>query len=129
MPQHTKPDPIKWCFFCGALLARKRYNGILESNLAFLRRKFCDLSCAKSKHNPGRQEYTRGVRRYRQAYCERCGTSRNLAIHHKDRNWKNNNPSNLQTLCSVCHTRLHWKEDPSFGAPRKKYCSICAATH
>jgi hypothetical protein len=39
--------------------------------------------------------------------CEKCGSETNLAIHHKDRNHNNNNISNLQCLCSSCHTRTH----------------------
>ena len=39
--------------------------------------------------------------------CEKCGSETNLVIHHKDRNHNNNNISNLQCLCSSCHTRTH----------------------
>jgi len=43
--------------------------------------------------------------------CKKCGKTKNLNIHHKDRNRKNNNINNLEVLCSMCHAHLHknWK--------------------
>jgi 5-methylcytosine-specific restriction endonuclease McrA len=35
--------------------------------------------------------------------CEKCGTTKNLNIDHKDGNRSNNNPDNLETLCWPCH--------------------------
>jgi 5-methylcytosine-specific restriction endonuclease McrA len=45
--------------------------------------------------------------------CERCGYSKNrniLQIHHKDRNTKHNDPSNLEILCPNCHAEEHYGE-------------------
>jgi 5-methylcytosine-specific restriction endonuclease McrA len=39
--------------------------------------------------------------------CEVCGNPSSVAIHHKDKNRKNNNISNLQALCFSCHTTIH----------------------
>ena len=39
--------------------------------------------------------------------CAKCSTTKALVIHHKDDNHTNNVLSNLQVLCSPCHTRLH----------------------
>ena len=41
--------------------------------------------------------------------CSICGSKKNLCIHHKDRNRKNNplNGSNWQILCHRCHQILH----------------------
>jgi 5-methylcytosine-specific restriction endonuclease McrA len=36
-------------------------------------------------------------------YCEQCGTTARLEVHHIDGNWKNNQPANLQVLCRTCH--------------------------
>jgi len=45
--------------------------------------------------------------------CEICGSTENLELHHKDRNPKNNDPSNIQLLCRKCHRRIHgWKQRP-----------------
>ena len=36
--------------------------------------------------------------------CQRCGTRRNIEIHHRDRNHKNNQLTNLVPLCrDRCH--------------------------
>jgi len=39
--------------------------------------------------------------------CEHCGSNFNICIHHKDKNYKNNNLDNLQALCRSCHSRHH----------------------
>ncbi len=44
--------------------------------------------------------------KYKKSKCERCGSTRNLMVHHKDENRKNNKPSNLQTLCWSCHEKM-----------------------
>ena len=53
-------------------------------------------------------------RRYRlhiKDRCERCGfvpeAYCQLTIHHLDKNHKNNDPLNLQTLCHNCHNLVH----------------------
>lgn len=49
--------------------------------------------------------------KHRKTRCEVCGrkrtSHRNLDVHHKDEDRSNNDPSNLQTLCWSCHTKLH----------------------
>lgn len=40
--------------------------------------------------------------------CVKCGTIEKLHIHHKDGNWKNNEPSNLQLLCKTHHRQNHF---------------------
>ncbi len=72
------------------------------------------------------------------AACELCRTTDNLAVHHEDRNWRNNDPSNIRTLCASCHTSLHHsrgdivtkREQPPClhcGKPsyRGGYCNTC----
>lgn len=39
--------------------------------------------------------------------CERCGSTKNLLVHHKDRDRYNNNPDNLERLCKSCHQKEH----------------------
>lgn len=39
--------------------------------------------------------------------CSICLSKEKIVVHHKDRNHKNNNPENLQILCSSCHSKLH----------------------
>ena len=52
--------------------------------------------------------YKNGISTYTQhkkGACEQCGSKKNLMVHHKDGNRKNNEPSNLQTLCWSCHEK------------------------
>jgi 5-methylcytosine-specific restriction endonuclease McrA len=39
--------------------------------------------------------------------CVRCGSTKDLQVHHKDWNHTNNDPSNLETICGECHRREH----------------------
>jgi len=39
--------------------------------------------------------------------CNRCGTDRQIEIHHKDEDITNNSVSNLVPLCKRCHILLH----------------------
>lgn len=41
--------------------------------------------------------------------CDECNGRLNLGIHHKDLDYFNNNPKNLQVLCVSCHITLHKK--------------------
>lgn len=41
------------------------------------------------------------------AQCERCGSTKFLLVHHKDRNRDNNNINNLEVLCKSCHQAEH----------------------
>lgn len=66
--------------------------------------------CHKEKYG----DFTHKNRNRKKTSCERCGfipeDMCQLDVHHMDRNNKNNNPSNLKTLCSNCH-RLEHRED------------------
>jgi len=129
MPQHRKPDPPKTCAQCGATLHRKRFRGTLESMGCFLRRRFCDLTCsglAQRKAEPTRRALLGRVRHLRKSHCERCGTSDSLSTHHINRNWRDNRPENLQTLCASCHTSLHHEHGDIVQAKPKRPCRICA---
>lgn len=50
--------------------------------------------------------------------CECCGSTRNVDVHHKDKDYHNNNPENLQMLCRSCHMKAH---------SEKGVCVICGA--
>lgn len=56
--------------------------------------------------------------------CEICGTyseGRNLHVHHKDRNRKNNNLENLQVVCCLCHNNIiHPRERDYLGRFKKE---------
>ena len=45
--------------------------------------------------------------------CERCGYNKHeagIVVHHIDRNRSNNDISNLEVLCAICHNIEHWGE-------------------
>lgn len=104
------------CSTCSALLVRKNINGRMEDFAVFQRRKYCNRQCmAKGQEKPEttltRNYLTKKMARpYLKPQCELCATVRKLSIHHKDRNWRNNHPDNLQTLCASCHTSLHHRQ-------------------
>lgn len=43
-------------------------------------------------------------------HCNRCGATEQLVIHHRDGVHTNNIPSNLEVLCSPCHSSHHKQE-------------------
>tara|TARA_B100001057_G_C22645659_1_gene869967 strand:- start:149 stop:493 length:345 start_codon:yes stop_codon:yes gene_type:complete len=62
------------------------------------------------KHNEETYNYANGkYTRHKKHFCEMCGKNDNaigpscLQVDHKDGNRKNNQASNLQTLCYECH--------------------------
>lgn len=111
MPVPPKADPIKLCKICGALLVRKRFNGRLEDRTRFLSRKTCGQSCGNSRTTVQVDSHRWRARQIHKATACECGATTKLHVHHKDRNPANNDPANLQTLCSSCHLKLHWRED------------------
>lgn len=112
MPIAPKPDiPGKFCKACGKPLVRKRYKGVLESNLRYRRREHCDQSCANSRAEVTKSALHWRARRHRKDACEECGTTTDLHVHHEDGNPANNDEANLKTLCGSCHLRLHWRDD------------------
>lgn len=108
----AKDDPTKTCEMCGEPLTRKRFaSGRLEDRGVFLRRKFCSQSCANTRTEITRSGHAYRAKAYKKATCEECGGRSRLHVHHHDRNWRNDAPANLVTLCASCHLKLHWRED------------------
>ena len=120
---------MKNCKHCSAPMERKRINGRLEDFTVFQKRKFCDQKCmaeAMLKEDPSRSARNKMSRKIGlKPACEKCGTTQKLAIHHQDRNWRNNDPSNLQTLCGSCHTSLHHACGEISPAQPKPPCMYC----
>jgi hypothetical protein len=112
MPVPPKPDPTKCCETCGTELLRKRFaSGRLEDRTVFLKRRNCSQACANTREEVTRSGHQYRAKPHRKATCEECGTTERLHVHHRDRNWANDDPANLETLCASCHLRLHWRED------------------
>lgn len=105
-----KPTLEKHCAECGAAFSRKRFaSGRLEDFAVFNRRLYCSLSCAnlQSKGGDSRTRWHVRAQEHRKSSCESCGSTAKLHVHHCDENWRNNDPSNLQTLCESCHRSWH----------------------
>lgn len=95
-------------------MRRKRYNGRLEDLGVFQRRKYCDKRCMATDHNErevGKSAHLWRARRHRRDACERCGSTSDLHVHHKDGDWRNDAIDNLETLCGPCHLKHHWDTD------------------
>lgn len=124
-----KSDPEKYCQFCGKRMHRIRFDsGRLEDLSAFVRRKYCSRECMKKAFvKVGQNEQDIGPAHHSarkikyliqgaDMVCEKCGSTRNVEVHHKDGNYQNNSPENLMILCRSCHMKEH--------KPKGK-CKIC----
>jgi hypothetical protein len=100
-------DPERHCERCGLVLTRQRFGTRLEDRSAFLRRKFCSLTCANSRLTTKEGTYHWRARKYRKAACEACGRTKALHVHHVNGDPSNNDLVNLQTLCMHCHNFWH----------------------
>jgi hypothetical protein len=93
--------------------------------LANLHKKTCSRSCANIhragiKYKVGRpRDKVHTLRALklrllekRGINCERCGYNKSeiLQVHHRDRNRKNNDLSNLELVCPNCHYEEHFLE-------------------
>jgi 5-methylcytosine-specific restriction endonuclease McrA len=115
MSQKIKPDPEKYCAHCGTRLTRKRFaSGVLESLLHFGRRKFCDQKCMARAFDarPSRSADASTSRYHARKMvppgpCSICGKPDAMDVHHRDGNFTNNRPENLQRICRGCHTHHH----------------------
>src|SRR3990172_3308786 len=100
MPFPPKPTPEKRCTICGKRYRRKRFwDGRMEDLQAYMRRRFCSLSCANSRSKGGlsRKAFHARARKLRKAHCEACGCRNRLHAHHVNEDWMNNGPENIQT--------------------------------
>lgn len=81
------------------------------------KRKFCSRACvnkaAKEIWRPDFATVRKNMLKRNQiVICERCGYDTHpeiLGVHHKDRDRKNNDLSNLEVLCPNCHSLEHSK--------------------
>jgi hypothetical protein len=107
MAMPRKKDPKKSCERCGVPLTRSVTGGRLEDMGVFLRRRFCSLTCANSRDSVKKGTLHWRARRLRKEMCEACGAPKSLQAHHVDQDLRNNDPTNVQTLCKHCHDFWH----------------------
>ena len=93
-------------------------NARIESQKSDWRQSNLEYVLAKAKQDREQRHYD-GIRDEilkRDNYqCVDCGSTDQLAVHHKDGNGRgkdnpNNDPSNLETLCRACHMKAHRQE-------------------
>ena len=115
MRKDTK-NSVRYCKYCGKQLKRKRFNDRLEDFTVFNNRKYCDRICMRKDylkigiHTQSFSNAHTTARKINKLIlhkdeCEKCGSQKNLDIHHKDGNWQNNELDNLICLCRSCHTK------------------------
>ena len=117
-----------YCQNCQKFLVRKRFNGRLEDNKVFEKRKYCDRYCmaeAMLKDRPTKSAIGKRLIQHRKDSCEHCGTSETLLVHHIDGNLYHNEPSNWKTLCNSCHTTLHHQQGDILPKQQKTPCYVC----
>ena len=111
----------KWveCDYCG----KEVYKSPKDIRRSKRNKYFCSVSCHCSWENKnvrcgenspnwiaGHNVYRRLLKRAgKKELCRRCGNTdkRVLAVHHIDRNRKNNKTENLEWLCRNCHCIVH----------------------
>lgn len=121
-----KPVELKRCAYCGKIMEiAKLKNGYLESASQYNRKKYCNRDCMKKAFRKDETESVSWSNMHRHARmiippanCKICGSATNVDVHHKDGNYLNNSPENLQRLCRSCHNLQHRKAAS---------CSICGA--
>jgi len=76
-----------------------------------------------------RSAHAERAQRHRKDACERCGTTVGLQINHRDRDWGNDDPANLETVCGSCHMKGHWQEPGRLFTVVARTCSLCGQPH
>jgi len=118
--RRIEPDK-KLCMNCGAMFGRRRFsNGKLEDVSKFDRRYYC-AECSKSHRvfTTKRDSFLARARKSRQYACSRCGSTKDLHIHHINGIPFDNDLTNLITLCKRCHLDHHW------GHATESLCLYC----
>lgn len=133
------------CQHCGKEIERGiSPNGRKEENYRYLSRQFCNSKCigdymrakgiSVKKLGDGRKltrrYYAVKAKQFKKTSCERCGTEKNLTVHHINKEWWNNDPSNLMTVCNSCHSKIHHEMgDIKVPIGDRLPCRICGVEY
>ena len=110
LAKQAKKTESKTCLKCGKKFNRRRFGKRLEDYTRWKARKYCSKQCNYIREPISHKTtFHRLARTFLEDSCNHCGSMENLDVHHKDRNYKNNDPKNLETLCHSCHMKLHWR--------------------
>lgn len=120
-----KTDMVRACIHCGKEYTR---------SAGQTKRRFCSRQCAiASNHGPAQHELLLFTQRNKKPpkrsldmkdhyrACQRCGWGHEPAIlhrHHKDRNRRNNSPTNIEILCPTCHVLEHFQAGDSIWSAK-----------
>lgn len=63
------------------------------------------------QYKTGVGTYSQRAFEYYGRKCNRCNSTKNLLVHHKDEDRENNDLENLEVLCKGCHQKHHEHRD------------------
>ena len=106
----------KNAFYCADCRGKVRSEQVMRSRAA--RNPHIARGVGSGGNQWGRKNhrYKDGLSHYRENYCRAhpgtpscvaCGSTKNVVIHHIDRDRKNNQMDNLIALCRCCHAQVH----------------------
>lgn len=108
--------------FCKQCKAKRRSYQVMVSRKKKIPETEIGVGSGNSKSNRrgmSNHNTTTGIMLYRDmidtSVCSKCGSTKNLLVHHLDSNRTNNKPENLVCLCKRCHQLHHCKRDKKTG--------------
>lgn len=126
---------LKRCLGCKAWLSPLAEDGNPVGVRAYKALDFCSVRCSRVNAKAAQMHRPQSWARTREdafehygRFCQSCGDTSNIHVHHKDENPKNNNIDNLHIICGPCHVRHHHKSRESFrkGPVSKKERKVLA---
>ena len=87
--------------------SKKRSSCCSKKCLGRLQSRLRKGSFQLGESNPAWKDGIQTYRKHKNESCNRCGSVKDLLVHHKDENRHNNDLGNLETLCIRCHQIHH----------------------
>lgn len=87
---------------------KRRIHDLMKTNPDLAFRQLKEMQYQRTHRSQGiSSTNATKARRFKKDFCEKCGSTEHLLVHHKNRNQSDNRPGNLETLCSTCHHLAH----------------------